>query len=146
MGKPLAYIFVTTPSERIQLAIMLRSIAEKYKDKMNFALVDSELYMHQAKVLQLPENKFPAFAIENVVSAEKYPFLGEEITSDAIAQFVDDYIMGNLVPRVRSQPIPEIQSGATVELVGQTFGKFVGDSDRDILVEFYVPWCDYCEG
>jgi protein disulfide-isomerase A1 len=140
----LAHIFVSTPSERTQFAIMLRSLAEKYKDKMNFALVDSELYRHRARILQLPTNKFPAFAIENVVSTEKYPFLGEDITSDAIAQFVDDYLMGNLRPSVRSQPIPEIQSGTTIELVGETFNQIVGDNDRDILVEFYVPWCEYC--
>ena len=46
--------------------------------------------------------------------------------------------------RGRSDPEPTEQGPVTV-LVGTTFEKIVMDESKDVLVEFYAPWCGHCK-
>lgn len=144
-GVPLAYIFAETSDERAELAKALKPVAEKYKGKVNFATIDAKAFGAHAGNLNLPLNQWPAFAIQETVKNERYPFDGNKLTEKNIGAFVKDFVDGNLKPSIKSEPIPENQTGPVTIIVAHTYQEIIIDNDKDVLVEFYAPWCGHCK-
>lgn len=145
-GIPLAYIFSETEEERESLSKDLKAVAEKYKGKINFATIDAKSFGAHAGNLNLKSDKFPAFAIHETVKNQKFPFdQDKEITKKSISKFVDDYAAGKIEPSVKSEPVPEKQDGPVTIIVAKNYEEIVNDDTKDVLVEFYAPWCGHCK-
>ncbi|OAL34617.1 protein disulfide-isomerase domain [Fonsecaea nubica] len=144
-GIPLAYIFAETPEERSSLAEALRPVAEKYKGVINFATIDAKAFGAHAGNLNLPTDKFPSFAIQETVKNEKYPFAGNDLSEKQIGAFVKDFVNGKLEPSIKSEPIPEKQEGPVTVVVAHSYRDIVLDDSKDVLIEFYAPWCGHCK-
>ena len=41
--------------------------------------------------------------------------------------------------------MPKKNKGPVITVVGKTFDKIVMDSKKDVLIEFYAPWCGHCK-
>ncbi|KAI1012498.1 hypothetical protein LB504_008458 [Fusarium proliferatum] len=141
---PLAQILVASPTERDHLVDLLYPLARRFSSVLTFVTVDSNRYPQRAALLNLADGTKLGFAIENVTSTEKFPLKASSVNAESITGFVQDFVAGKLKPEVRSQPVPVKQQGLCVELVGHTFREVAFDDTRDVLVEFYTPWCDYC--
>ncbi|KAJ8107602.1 hypothetical protein ONZ43_g6684 [Nemania bipapillata] len=145
-GIPLAYIFAETPEERKELGDALKPLAEQYRGKINFATIDAKSFGAHAGNLNLPTDKFPSFAIQETVKNQKFPFsVDEEITLETIGKFVEDFSTGKIEPSLKSEPIPETQEGPVTVVVGKTYEEIVLDDSKDVLIEFYAPWCGHCK-
>lgn len=116
-----------------------------YKGKINFATIDAKAFGAHAGNLNLPTDKFPSFAIQETLKEEKYPFEGSALTEKDIGAFVKDFVDGKLEPSIKSEAVPASQDGPVTILVATTFKELVLDNDKDVLVEFYAPWCGHCK-
>ena len=65
---------------------------------------------------------------------------------DGMMQFFERYFKGELKPYIRTQDLPEeeFEEGVRV-VVGKTFEEIVLDETKDVLIEFYAPWCGHCK-
>jgi protein disulfide-isomerase A1 len=145
-GIPLAYIFAETPEEREELGEALKPIAKKYRGSINFATIDAKAFGAHAGNLNLKTDKFPSFAIQETAKNQKFPFDQEtEITHDSIAAFVSDFAAGKLEPSIKSEPIPEANDEPVTIVVAKNYESIVLDDTKDVLIEFYAPWCGHCK-
>jgi len=93
------------------------------------------------------EENTPTVRIVNPTSEGavlKYEFEGA-ITAENLVAFVAKFAAGTLSPAYKSEEIPESQENSVVVLVGKSFKSIVHDPTKDVLVEFYAPWCGHCK-
>lgn len=74
----------------------------------------------------------------------KYLFTGK-INTEEIKQFLEDWRNKKLEKWKKSEEVPASNDGPVKVIVGKTFEELVRDSDDDVLVEFYAPWCGHCK-
>lgn len=145
-GIPLAYIFAETAEERAELAETLKPLAQKHKGAISFATIDAKAFGAHAGNLNLEVDKWPAFAIQETVKNQKFPFdQNKKITHDDISEFVQNFVDGKVGPSIKSEPIPEKQEGPVQVIVANNYKEIVLENDHDVLVEFYAPWCGHCK-
>ncbi|KAJ2803239.1 protein disulfide-isomerase precursor [Coemansia helicoidea] len=144
-GLPFGFAFFNSSETRAELEKQLLPVAKAHKGAINFVLIDADKFASQADHLNL-ERSWPAFAIQRQATFDKYPFPQDKaITEDSIAQFVDEFVAGSIEPSYKSEPIPDKNDAAVFTLVSKQFNEVVFDKTKDVLVEFYAPWCGHCK-
>ncbi|XP_073714233.1 protein disulfide isomerase family A, member 8 [Misgurnus anguillicaudatus] len=71
----------------------------------------------------------------------------EEFTRDgkSLESFLEDYYAGRLKRYIKSEPAPVKNDGPVKVVVADTFEEIVNDPEKDVLIEFYAPWCGHCK-
>lgn len=67
------------------------------------------------------------------------------VTADALKAHFGGFVAGTLKATTKSQAEPEDNNGPVTVLVGTNFERIVFDDEKDVLVEFYAPWCGHCK-
>lgn len=146
-GLPLAYYFAD-PEDTTRESVIesLKPLAKELKGKLNFVWIDAVKFVNHAKGLNLKGEEWPSFAIQDIQATTKYPLdvLGKDPLK-TVTDFVKQYTSGKLKPSIKSEPIPKDQDGPVHVLVSEEFDKTVFDDKKDVLVEFYAPWCGHCK-
>jgi protein disulfide-isomerase A1 len=124
----------------------VKPVAEKYKGKVNFATIDAKSFGAHAGNLNLEVGTWPAFAIQETVKNQKFPLdQKKKINEKEIGKFVSDFVAGKIEPSIKSEPVPEKQEGPVIVIVAHNYNDVVMKNDKDVLVEFYAPWCGHCK-
>ncbi|KAK9096079.1 hypothetical protein Sjap_021576 [Stephania japonica] len=106
----------------------LQEVAESYKGKgISFLIGDLEASQGAFQYFGLKEEQVPLVVIQEN-DGEKYLKPND----------------GKVNPYRKSEPIPEVNNEPVKVVVADTLNEFV-NSGKNVLLEFYAPWCGHCQ-
>uniref|UniRef100_A0A671Y1K0 Protein disulfide-isomerase n=1 Tax=Sparus aurata TaxID=8175 RepID=A0A671Y1K0_SPAAU len=125
-------------------------VAKSFLDqgkKLNFAVASKAAFSHDLSEFGLDgsSGELPLVTIRTA-KGDKYA-MAEEFSRDgkALERFLQDYFDGKLKRYLKSEPIPENNDGPVKVVVAENFDSIVNDDSKDVLIEFYAPWCGHCK-
>lgn len=110
-----------------------------------FAIADEEDYAEELKSLGLSESGEEVNVGILADGGKKFAVEPDEFDSELLREFVVAFKKGKLQPIIKSQPLPKNNKGPVKVVVGKTFDEIVMDTQKDVLIEFYAPWCGHCK-
>ncbi|KAB5557198.1 hypothetical protein DKX38_008107 [Salix brachista] len=120
-----------------------QEVAEQHKgDGLIFLLGDLEASQRALQYYGLKEDQAPLLFIETT-GGKKY--LKSNLESDHIAHWVKEYKEGRVPPFIKSEPIPEANEEPVKVVVADSLDDLVTKSGKNVLLEFYAPWCGHCQ-
>jgi len=126
-----------------------KQVAKELKDSnlvFSLAAIEEDFGGKLAEFIGVEEDQLPAIRIvQPKENLRKYLF-SSEITAENLKSFITDFSNNKLKPFFRSQEIPAEPFENNVRIVvANNFEEVVLDSTKDVLIEYYAPWCGHCQ-
>jgi protein disulfide-isomerase A1 len=143
-------LFVSTKSDDFPAQkAMAGKIATDYKGQVLFVTVDADEEDHK-RILEffgMKEDEVPGMRLIRLEEdMAKYKPESGVLEEANVRKFVQDFLDGKLKQHLLSEEIAEDWDKEPVKvLVGKNFEEVAMNKDKNVLVEFYAPWCGHCK-
>jgi len=128
-----------------------KKVAADYKDKVLFVSINTDDEDH-GRILEffgMKKEEVPAARVIRLADEmAKFKPTTDVLGGDGseMRKFVDDFLAGKLKQHLLSQDLPEDWDKTPVKvLVASNFDEIAFDKEKNVLVEFYAPWCGHCK-
>jgi len=144
-----ALMIFRSDSEAARYEPLISAAGKKFKDDLLVTYADLTLESNKrlAEYIGVSESEMPLkFILKSTEDkVEKFKGTGD-FSEEALTEFVQKWKNNELRPHLKSASPPEDPYDGPVRvLVGTTFAEVVYDTTKDVLVEFYAPWCGHCK-
>lgn len=130
----------------------LRKIAQDFKGKVLFEIADKndfdmELADHDIELVAKTDIGV------GIRSGSMHYKMSASYSPESVKAFVEEFQAGRLVGKEKKKYTPPKEDGeeddgtesAVVTLTDANFADEVTNSDKDVMLEFYAPWCGHCK-
>ncbi|XP_015692131.1 protein disulfide isomerase-like 1-2 [Oryza brachyantha] len=137
-----AMLFVSFSDDRIEsFKSQIHEAARQFSaNNISFLIGDVADADRVFQYFGLRESDVPLLFV--IASTGKY--LNPTTDPDQIIPWLKQYIYGNLTPYVKSEPIPKVNDHPVKVVVADNIDDIVFNSGKNVLLEFYAPWCGHC--
>ncbi|GAB1606121.1 protein disulfide-isomerase A3-like [Argonauta hians] len=124
-------------------------VAKALKDDgkdVTFAISDRTVFSYELSEYGVSDSKTsdkPTVAARD--SSDRKFVMEEEFSIKALQSFVTDFLGGKLQPYLKSESVPSDNTAPVKVVVAKNFDEIVNDKEKDVLIEFYAPWCGHCK-
>ncbi|XP_062223097.1 protein disulfide isomerase-like 1-3 [Phragmites australis] len=138
-----AMLYLSFSDDRIEaFKSQFYEAAKQYGDKnISFLIGDVTDAQGAFQYFGLKESEVPLIFIQ----ASGAKFIKPTVEPEQIFPWLKDYTDGILAPYVKSDPIPEVNDQPVKVVVANSLHEVVFNSGKNVLLEFYAPWCGHCQ-
>merc|ERR1712096_11614 len=116
-----------------------RKVAKDFKGEILFVTIDTDVKDNSrvTEFFGIEDTEIPTFRLTATTPNDMLKYMPEnkDLTEENLRGFI-----------TKSQALPEDWDAQPVKvLVGSNFAEVALDASKDVLVEFYAPWCGHCK-
>ena len=122
----------------------IMKVAKEFEGRLNFAVSNEDDFQSEANEFGI--NTYATDKPLVAIRSSKGKFvMSEEFSMETFEAFLKAFEAGSLEPYLKSEAVPENNDGPVKVAVAKNFQALVADSTKDVLIEFYAPWCGHCK-
>jgi protein disulfide-isomerase A1 len=141
-----ALFFFTENYESFQT--FAEELSQEFKGVLVFSYADLNIPDNSrlAEYLGVKASQQPKIVIVDTRGELKKYKMDNQISHRTVQEFIGEWRNRKLESFLKSDPAPaDPYDGNVRVLVGENFESVVFDQTKDVLVEFYAPWCGHCK-